>query len=103
MKPTNARVFVDTNVFVYLYSGDESAKRAAAEDMQHGQVIDGALTIQSPFVPAARRRQGEYRVKARRALKKPGLRQTRRGPSRRPDYLQFSAQLLRRESAHPWQ
>ena len=168
MKPTNDRVFIDTNVFVYLYSGDESAKRTAAmaalrsgtacvttqvlgelahvltkkfrlpaskvqavvhevigacevhpvtpelifaalrlreqyrygfydsliiagarttgsailysEDMQHGQVIDGALTIQSPFLPAARQRQGEYRVKARRAAKKPGLRQTMRYP-----------------------
>ena len=30
MKPTNDRVFIDTNVLVYLYSGDESAKRAAA-------------------------------------------------------------------------
>lgn len=155
MKPTNDRVFIDTNVFVYLYSGDESAKREAAmtavgkgtacvttqvlgelaqvltkkfvlpttkvqavmhevcdacevhpvtpelvfaalrlreqyrygfydsliiagarmtgsailysEDMQHGQVIDGALTIRSPFVPAARQRRGEYRVKARKA------------------------------------
>jgi hypothetical protein len=46
--------------------------------MQHGQVIDGALTIQSPFVPAARQRQREYRVKARRAVKKPALRQSRR-------------------------
>ena len=166
MKPTNDRVFIDTNVFVYLYSGDESAKRAAAmaalgngtacvttqvlgelvhvltkkfllpttnaqavvhevcdacevhpvtpelvfaalrlreqyrygfydsliiagarmtgssilysEDMRHGQVIDGALTIRSPFVPAARQRRGEYRVKARTALKKPGLRQAGR-------------------------
>ena len=166
MKPTNDRVFIDTNVFVYLYSGDESVKRAAAmaalgngtacvttqvlgelaqvltkkfrlptvnvqevvhevcdacevhpvtpelvfaalrlreqyrygfydsliiagarmtgsavlysEDMQHGQVIDGALTIKSPFVPAARQRQGEYRVKARTAPKKPGSRQANR-------------------------
>jgi predicted nucleic acid-binding protein len=38
-----------------------------SEDMQHGQVIDGALTIRSPFVPAARQRRGEYRVKARKA------------------------------------
>ena len=30
MKPTSARVFIDTNVFVYLYSGDESAKKTAA-------------------------------------------------------------------------
>jgi predicted nucleic acid-binding protein len=155
MKPTNDRLFIDTNVFVYLYSGDESARKAAAmaavgkgtacvttqvlgelanvltkkfrlpttnvqavmhevcdacevhpvtpelvftalrlreqyrygfydsliiagarmtgstilysEDMQHGQVIDGALTIKSPFVPAARQRQGEYQVKARKA------------------------------------
>lgn len=168
MKPTNDRVFIDTNVFVYLYSGDESAKRTAAiaalesgtacvttqvlgelahvltkkfllpatkvqavlhevcdacevhpvtpelvfaalrlreqyhygfydsliiagarmtgsvilysEDMQHGQVIDGALTIQSPFVPAARQRQGQYRVKARRAVRKPGLTRTMRTP-----------------------
>lgn len=43
-----------------------------SEDMQHGQVIDGALTIQSPFVPAARQRRGQYRVKAGRAAKKPG-------------------------------
>ncbi|MBI5911414.1 MAG: PIN domain-containing protein [Betaproteobacteria bacterium] len=166
MKPTNDRVFIDTNVLVYLYSGDESAKKAAAisalgngtacvttqvlgelahvltkkfllptinvqavvrevcdacevhpvtpelivaalrlreqyrygfydsliiagarmtgsailysEDMQHGQVIDGALTIQSPFAPAARQRQREYRVKARSAVKKPALRQSRR-------------------------
>jgi predicted nucleic acid-binding protein len=168
MKPTNARVFIDTNVLVYLYSGDESAKKAAAmaalgngtacvttqvlgelahvltkkfllpttkvqavlhevcgacevhpvtpelvfaalrfreqthysfydsliiagarmtgsailysEDMQHGQVIDGALTIQSPFVPAARQRQGAYRVKARGAVRKPALRQGIRYP-----------------------
>lgn len=166
MKPTNDRVFIDTNVLVYLYSGDESAKKTAAmaalgngsacvttqvlgelahvltrkfllpaagvraavhevsdacevhpvtpelifaalriqeqyrygfydsliiagarmtgstilysEDMQHGQVIDGALTIQSPFVPAARQRQGGYRVKARRAAKKPASRQATR-------------------------
>jgi predicted nucleic acid-binding protein len=166
MKPTNDRVFIDTNVLVYLYSGDESAKKAAAmlavgngtacvttqvlgelahvltkkfllpttnvqavvhevcdacevhpvtpeliiaalrlreqyrygfydsliiagarmtgsvilysADMQHGQVIDGALTIQSPFVPAARQRQREYRLKARSAVKKPALRQSRR-------------------------
>ena len=166
MKPTNDRVFIDTNVFVYLYSSDESGRKKAAmaalgegtacvttqvlselahvltkkfllpttnvqaavhevcdacevhpvtpelvfaalrlreqyrygfydsliiagagmtgsailysEDMQHGQVIDSALTIKSPFVPAARQRKGEYRVKARRALKKPGLRQTKR-------------------------
>ena len=166
MKPTNDRVFIDTNVLVYLYSGDESAKKTAAmaslgkgtacvttqvlgelahvlmkkfllpttkvqtvlhevsdacevhpvtpelifaalrlreqyrygfydsliiagarmtgsvilysEDMQHGQVIDGVLTIQSPFVPAVRQRQGDYRVKARKAVKKPGLRQTMR-------------------------
>ncbi len=163
MKPTNDRVFIDTNVLVYLYSGDESAKKTAAmsvlgngtacvttqvlgelanvltkqfllatitvqavvhevsdacevhpvtpelifaalrlreqyrysfydsliiagarmtgsvilysEDMQHGQVIDGTLTIQSPFIPAARQRQPEYRVKARRTVKKPALRQ----------------------------
>ncbi|MBI3373426.1 MAG: PIN domain-containing protein [Betaproteobacteria bacterium] len=37
-----------------------------SEDMQHGQVIDGALTIQSPFVPVARQRQREYRVRARK-------------------------------------
>jgi predicted nucleic acid-binding protein len=168
MKPTNDRVFIDTNVFVYLYSGDESVKRAAAmaalgsgmacvttqvlgelahvltkkfllstakvqavvhevsdacevhpvtpelifaalrlreqyrygyydsliiagarmtgsgilysEDMQHGQVIDGVLTIQSPFVPAARQRQGQYRVKARRAVKTPGLTRSMRSP-----------------------
>src|SRR3972149_11136883 len=30
MKPTNDRVFIDTNVLVYLYSGDESAKKTAA-------------------------------------------------------------------------
>ncbi|MSQ73436.1 MAG: PIN domain-containing protein [Betaproteobacteria bacterium] len=166
MKPTSARVFIDTNVFVYLYSGDEAAKKTAAmaalgnggacvttqvlgelahvltkkfllptnkvqavlhevndacevhpvtpeliyaalrlreqyrygfydsliiagarmtgsvilysEDMQHGQVIDGALTIQSPFVPAARQRQGGNRVKARGAVIKPALRQTTR-------------------------
>jgi len=41
-------------------------------------VIDGALTIQSPFVPAARQRQRAYRVKARRAAKKPVLRQSKR-------------------------
>ena len=162
----NDRVFIDTNVLIYIYSGDESVKKAAAiavlgngtacvttqvlgelahiltkkfllptttvqavvyevsdacevhpvtpelifaalrlreqyrygfydsliiagarmtgsvilysEDMQHGQVIDDALTIQSPFVPAARQRQGEYRVKARRAVKKPALRQSMR-------------------------
>ena len=165
MKPTNDRVFIDTNVLVYLYSGDETAKKTAAmaalgsgtacvttqvlgelahvltkkfllpttnvqavvhevcdacevhpvtpelifaalrlreryrygfydsliiagarmtgsailysEDMQHGQVIDGALTIKSPFVPAARQRQGEYRVKARRVLKKPDIHKLR--------------------------
>ena len=49
-----------------------------SEDLQHGQVIDGALTIQSPFVPAARQRLREYRVKARRAVKKPASRQSRR-------------------------
>ncbi|MSQ51502.1 MAG: PIN domain-containing protein [Betaproteobacteria bacterium] len=168
MKPTNARVFIDTNVFVYLYSGDESAKKAAAiavlgrgtacvttqvlgelahvltkkfllptikvqsvlhevcdacevhpvtpelifaalrlreqyrygfydsliiagarmtgseilysEDMQQGQVIDGVLAIQSPFVTAAGQRQGQYRVKARRAVKKSVLRRTMRYP-----------------------
>ena len=168
MKPTNARVFIDTNVFVYLYSGDESDKKAAAmaalgngaacvttqvlgelaqvltkkfrlptttaqavlhevinacevhpvtpelvfdalrlreqyrygfydsliiagarmtgslilysEDMQHGQVIDGALTIQSPFIPVARQRLREYRVTARRAAKKPAPRRPTRQP-----------------------
>ena len=38
-----------------------------SEDMQHDQVSDGALTIRSPFVPAARQPRGAYRVKARRA------------------------------------
>ena len=168
MKPTNDRVFIDTNVLLYLYSGDEFAKKTAAmaalgsgsacvttqvlgelahvltkkfllpttkvqavvhevsdacevhpvtpelifaalrireqyrygfydsliiagarmtgsvilysEDMQHGQVIDGALTIRSPFVPAARQRPGEYRVKARRAVTKPALRRATRSP-----------------------
>jgi predicted nucleic acid-binding protein len=161
MKPTNDRVFIDTNVLVYLYSGDESAKKTAAmsalgngtaclttqvlgelahvltkkfllpttnvqavvhevcdacevhavtpeliaaalrlreqyrygfydsliiagarmtgsailysEDLRHGQIIDGALTIRSPFVSAARQRRRGYRVKARRAVKKPTL------------------------------
>jgi len=36
-----------------------------SEDMQHGQVIDGVLTIQSPFAPAARQRLGAYRARAR--------------------------------------
>jgi predicted nucleic acid-binding protein len=158
MKPTNDKVFIDTNVFVYIYSNDETAKKAAAmsavghgkacvttqvlgelahvltkkfllpaigvqavvheicdacevhpvtpelivaalrlreqyrygfydsliiagarmtgsvilysEDMQHGQVIDGALTIESPFVPVARQRQREYRARARGPVKK---------------------------------
>ena len=41
-----------------------------SEDMQHGQVIDGALTIQSPFVPVACQQQREYRVKPRKLIKK---------------------------------
>lgn len=49
-----------------------------SEDMQHGQVIDGALTIQSPFAPAARQRPGAYRVRAGKAKKKPRLRQSMR-------------------------
>jgi predicted nucleic acid-binding protein len=45
-----------------------------SEDLQCGQVIDGVLTIQSPFVHAARQRQRKYRVTARKALAKPALR-----------------------------
>lgn len=77
MKPTNDRVFIDTNVREqYRYSFYDSLIIAGArmtgsailysEDMQHGQVIDAALTIQSPFVPVARQRQQEYRARARK-------------------------------------
>ena len=48
------------------------------EDMQHGQVIDGVLTIQSPFAPAAHQRQQRYRVKSGRPVRKPASKQSER-------------------------
>lgn len=38
-----------------------------SEDMQHGQVIDGALLIRSPFRSEVHERSATYRVKTRRA------------------------------------
>ena len=38
-----------------------------SEDLQHGQVIDGALLIRSPFRSEVHERSAPYRVKARRA------------------------------------
>ncbi len=37
-----------------------------AEDLHHGQTIDGTLRIVSPFAPAARQRRAGYRVRRRR-------------------------------------
>jgi predicted nucleic acid-binding protein len=51
-----SRVFLDTNIIVYLYSEDESIKREIAyeaversEDMSHGQTINSRLLIINPF------------------------------------------------------
>ena len=42
------KLFVDTNVLLYLLSDDEH-KKSSAEDMQHGLVIDGQLKVVNPF------------------------------------------------------
>ncbi len=52
------RVFLDTNILIYLYSEDEIEKQETedkcdklySEDMQHGQIIEGRLKTINPYV-----------------------------------------------------
>ena len=56
------KIFIDTNILLYLYDLDNEKKRKAkeilksnycivlySEDMQHGQCIENKLTIVNPF------------------------------------------------------
>ena len=68
--------FYDSQIIAAaLASGVETL---LSEDMQHGQVIDGVLTIQSPFIPAVRQPRREYGVKARRAVTQRAPKRTKR-------------------------
>ncbi|MDR0814676.1 MAG: hypothetical protein LBN37_02865 [Bacteroidales bacterium] len=74
MKPTNDKVFLDTNIVIYAYSSTEEAKQQTSrrimktnhtvistqalqsgckllysEDLQHGQVVENQLTILNPY------------------------------------------------------
>jgi predicted nucleic acid-binding protein len=43
----SGKTFLDTNIVVYLFSGDEPEKRAAAHAF-----IEGTLKIHCPFIKA---------------------------------------------------